>query len=44
MSNFKKKLDKNAEERKGRVAEKAIGLTFDEVRNNKDNIKKKPRP
>ena len=39
---FKKKLDKNAEECRGQVAKGFFGLTFNKVRDNKDNIKKKP--
>ena len=42
MSDFKKKeLDKDAEEGRSRVAKGFFGLTFNEVRDNKDNIKKK---
>ena len=41
MSDFKKELDKIKEKDKGRVAKGFFGLTFDGVRNNKDNIKKK---
>ena len=41
MSDFKKEFDKIKEEGRGRVAKGFFGFTFDEVRNNKDNIKKK---
>ena len=41
MSDFKKKLDKIKEKGRGRVAKGFFGPTFDEVRNDKDNIKKK---
>ena len=41
MSDFKKELDKVKKEDKGRVAKGSFGLTFDEVRDNKDSIKKK---
>ena len=41
MSDFKKKLDKVKEKGKGRVAKGFFGLTFDEVRDDKDSIKKK---
>ena len=41
MSDFKKKLDKIKEKGKGRVAKGFFGLTFNGVRNDKDNIKKK---
>ena len=44
MFNFKKKLDKIKEKGRGRVAKGFFGLTFDGVRNNKDNIKKKACP
>ena len=40
--NFKKKFNKIKEKGKGRVAKGFFGFTFDGVRNNKDNIKKKP--
>ena len=41
VSDFKKELDKVKEKGKGRVAKGSFGLTFDGVRDNKDNIKKK---
>ena len=41
ISDFKKKLDKIKEKGKGRVVKGFFGLTFNEMRNNKDNIKKK---
>ena len=41
MSDFKKKLNKIKEKGKGRVAKRSFGPTFDGVRNNKDNTKKK---
>ena len=41
MSNFKKKLDKIKEKGKGRVAKGSFGFTFNKIKNNKDNIKKK---
>ena len=41
MSNFKKKLDKVKKKGKGRMAKGFFGLTFNEVRDNKDSIKKK---
>ena len=41
MSNFKKKFDKIKKNGKGRVAKGSFSLTFNGVRNNKDNIKKK---
>ena len=41
MSDFKKKLDKVKEKGKGKVVKGFFGLTFDEVRDNKDNIKRK---
>ena len=41
MSDFKKKLDKIKEKGKGRVIKGFFGPIFNEVRNNKDNIKKK---
>ena len=41
MSNFKKKLDKIKEKGKGKVAKKSFGLTFNEVRDDKDSIKRK---
>ena len=41
MSDFKKKLDKIKEKGKGKVAKGSFGPTFDEMRDNKDNIKRK---
>ena len=41
MSDFKKKFNKVKEKGKGRVAKRSFGLTFDGVRDDKDNIKKK---
>ena len=41
MSDFKKKLNKIKEKGKGRVAKGFFGLTFNGVKDNKDNIKKK---
>ena len=41
MSNFKKKFNKIKEKGKGKVAKGFFDLTFDGVRDNKDNIKKK---
>ena len=41
MSNFENKLDKIKKKGKGRVVKGFFSLTFDRVRNNKDNIKKK---
>ena len=41
MSDFKKELDKVKEEGKGKMVKGFFGLTFDEVKNNKDSIKKK---
>ena len=41
MFNFKKKFNKVKEKGKGKVAKGSFGLTFDEVKNNKDSIKKK---
>ena len=41
MSDFERELDKVKEEGKGRVAKGFFGLTFNGVRNNKDNIKRK---
>ena len=38
---FKKELDKVKEKGKGKVAKGSFGLTFDKVRDNKDNIKRK---
>ena len=39
--NFKKELNKIKEKGKGRVAKGFFGLTFNGVRDDKDNIKKK---
>ena len=44
MSDFEYKLDKVKEKGKGKVAKGFFGLTFDGMKNNKDSIKKKPRP
>ena len=41
MFNFKKELDKIKEKGKGRVAKGFFGPTFNEVRDNKDSIKRK---
>ena len=41
ISNFKKILDKEKKKGKGKMVKKSFGLTFDKVKNNKDNIKKK---
>ena len=41
MSDFKKELNKIKEKGRGRVVKGFFGLTFDKVRNDKDNIKKK---
>ena len=41
MSDFEKELDKIKEKGKGRVAKGSFGLTFNEVKNNKDSIKRK---
>ena len=41
VSDFKKELNKIKKKGKGRVAKGFFGLTFNEVRDNKDNIKKK---
>ena len=41
ISDFKKEFDKIKVKGKGRVAKGFFGLTFDGVRNNKDNTKKK---
>ena len=41
MSNFKNKFDKINEKGKGKVAKGFFGPTFNGVRNNKDNTKKK---
>ena len=39
--NFKKKFNKIKEKGKGKVAKGFFSLTFNEIRNNKDNIKRK---
>ena len=44
MFDFKKKLDKIKEKGRGKVAKGFFNLTFNGVKNNKDNIKKEPRP
>ena len=41
MSDFEKELDKIKEEGKGRVAKGFFGPTFNRVRDDKDNTKKK---
>ena len=41
MFNFENKFDKIKEKSKGKVAKGFFGLTFNGVKNNKDNIKKK---
>ena len=41
MSDFKKELNKIKKKGKGKVAKGFFGLTFNGVKNNKDNIKKK---
>ena len=41
MSDFKKEFNKVKEKGKGRVAKGFFGPTFDGVKDNKDNIKKK---
>ena len=41
MSDFEKELNKVKEEGRGRVAKGFFDLTFNEVRDNKDHIKKK---
>ena len=41
ISDFKKKLDKIKEKGKGRVAKGFFGLTFDGIKNDKNNTKKK---
>ena len=41
MSDFEKKLDKVKEKGKGKVAKGFFGLTFDGVKDDKNNIKKK---
>ena len=41
MSNFENKLNKIKKEGKGKVVKEFFGLTFNGVKNNKNNIKKK---
>ena len=41
MADFKKELDKIKEKGRGKVTKRSFGLTFDGVRDIKDNIKKK---
>ena len=41
MSNFEIKLNKIKEKGRGKVVKGFFGLTFNEVRNNKNSIKKK---
>ena len=41
MSDFKSKFNKIKEKGRGKVAKGSFGLTFNRVKNNKDNIKKK---
>ena len=41
MSDFESELDKIKEKGKGKVVKGFFGLTFNKMRNNKDNIKKK---
>ena len=41
MSDFKKKLNKIKEKGKGKIAKGFFGLTFDGVKNDKNNIKRK---
>ena len=41
ISDFKKELDKIKKKGKGKVVKGFFGPTFDEVRNNKDSIKRK---
>ena len=41
MSDFKKELNKEKEKGKSKVAKGFFGLIFDEVKDNKDGIKKK---
>ena len=40
-SDFKKELNKIKEKGKGKVAKGFFGLTFDKIRDDKDNIKRK---
>ena len=44
MFDFENKLNKIKEKGKSKVVKGFFGLTFNRVKNNKDNIKKKPRP
>ena len=41
MSDFESEFDKIKKKGKGKVAKRFFGLTFNKVKNNKDNIKKK---
>ena len=41
MSDFEKKLDKIKKKGKGKVVKRFFGLTFDRVKDDKDNTKKK---
>ena len=41
MSDFENKLNKIKEKNKGKVAKGSFGLTFNRMKNNKNNIKKK---
>ena len=41
MFDFKKEFDKVKEKGKGKVAKGSFGLTFNEVKDNKNSIKKK---
>ena len=41
MSDFKKEFNKIKEKGKGKITKGSFNPTFDEVRDNKDNIKKK---
>ena len=41
---FEEKFDKDMEEGSGRVAKRTFSLTFNAMRDNKDNIEKKPCP
>ena len=42
MSDFESKFNKIKEKERGRVVKRSFGLTFNKVKDNKDNIKKKP--
>ena len=44
MSDFKKEFNKVKEKGKGKVVKGFFGLTFNEIKNNKNNTKKKPYP